>query len=96
MASVWTLVVRKDDGFYVEEDVGSHVSHNFLVDTGTEISLIHFDEKLAKFTTGKIIIFSGVTGTESKAIQLPMPFTIGPISVVSRGECYNIHGLSRF
>uniref|UniRef100_A0A674F7R7 ribonuclease H n=1 Tax=Salmo trutta TaxID=8032 RepID=A0A674F7R7_SALTR len=51
-------------------DVGGHVSHNFLIDTGAQISLIPYDERLAKFATGKSIMFSGVTGAQSKVIQL--------------------------
>lgn len=63
-------------------DVGGHVSHNFLIDTTTQISLIPYDEKLAKYATGKSITFSGVTGSQSKAIQLlPMTLNIGPVTI---------------
>lgn len=54
----------------MEGDVEGHFSHNFLIDTGAEIILIPYDEKLA---TGKKITFSSVTGAESKAIKNDYP-----------------------
>ena len=62
LASIWSIVDRREDSFYMEGDVRSLVSHNFLIDTGAQTSLISCIEKLSRIATGKSITFSGVVG----------------------------------
>ena len=52
-------MVHRDYSFYVNEDVGNHVLHNFLIDARDQMSQIPY-EKLAKFATGKSILRSRI------------------------------------